>query len=139
MIKKFVALGLFLFLMASPAFGEILMWDPIQDDSVTEVRVFESTTQGQYNYASPTYTAPKNQNYVVLTRGNDDTRYYWVARATDGTNDSVDSTEVSWVYYSSGGGGQGPAAPGGIGIIDCNTVQSGQRGYEECSTAKQLP
>lgn len=96
--KRIGLFALFLLVLFIPASAEAasltLAWDP--NDSVTEgYRVFARKSDQVYNYSQPEWEGTATT--CTLYNLEDQTEYYFVARAYDGDTESADSGEVHYI------------------------------------------
>ncbi len=133
-MKYFLLIFLFLFVFVPPCFSMTLAWDSYSDPQANILRIWSS--DNNVDWTILVADIPTDNVASEVSNGSDDTRVYYKMTAvnTDAEPDesSDDSNTISYYWTTGGGGHIGPAVPGGIHLIDCDKVQSGDADYDIC-------
>lgn len=98
-----------------------LAWDTYTDLNATGLKIESSLDQSTWI----TLVDDIATNYVaseIPDNPTDDQRVYYRMKAFNGTEESEPSNIVSYYWTTDGGGHSGPAAVGGIRLLDCDNI-----------------
>lgn len=142
MVKKTTQIILaliLLFAMPLMASAMTLVWDPYSDELADSFTIYHSTDQS--NWVELVENIPTSYIATEIPDGADNTRIYYMMRAVFADGESGNSNVVTYYWTTGGGGHTGPAAVGGVSLLDCgpldNIADDGSPEWDICNERYQ--
>ena len=122
-MKKLLLALLISLCLTVQALSMTLAWDSYSDPEADVLRVYHSTDQATWTPLID--SIPTNMVAVELPDHTaDNTRVYYLLRASGDAGEGPDSNVVSYFWTTDGGGRTGLGAVTGISLLDCSAYDA---------------